>query len=90
MFLSVDHPVRMQRLHARELTRYGDRIRAGRSLEGAHREFMEWADGYEDPGFDGRSRARHEEWLRALTCPVLRLDGTRPLAELVAELAASA
>lgn len=83
VFLSVDHDMRMERLHARELTRYGTSIHVGGEREAAHREFMDWASGYEDPDFDGRNRARHERWLDTLTCPVLRLDGTAPVGDLV-------
>jgi len=35
---------------------------------------------------EGRSLARHQEWVAALPCPVLRLDGSWPLPELVAEV----
>jgi adenylate kinase family enzyme len=89
VFLSADHEVRMDRLHRREVTRYGASIEAGGAREAAYREFIEWANSYEDPQFDGRNRARHEEWLSTLTCPVLRLDSTRGVAELVAEIVAS-
>lgn len=83
VFLSVDHDVRMERLNARERVRYGTSINVGGAREIGHRDFMDWARGYEDPQFDGRNRARHERWLGALTCPVLRLDGSLPTDDLV-------
>ena len=43
---------------------------------------MEWARGYDDPAFEGRSRAGHEAWLEGLDQPVLRLDSARAPAEL--------
>jgi len=43
---------------------------------------LTWARGYDDPAFDGRSRAAHEAWLATLSVPVLRLDSARPRAEL--------
>jgi len=36
-----------------------------------------------------RSQHENQSWLAALPCPVLRLDGARPLPELVAEVAAA-
>jgi len=36
---------------------------------------------------EGRKQSEHEAWLAALPCPVLRLDSTRPLGELVEEIA---
>lgn len=89
VFLSVDHDLRMERLHAREAGRYGSSIEAGGVRESSHRDFMDWASGYEDPDFDGRSRAQHERWLSTLTCPVVRLDSTRPVDELVADIIGS-
>jgi hypothetical protein len=49
-----------------------------------HREFIGWASHYDDGTLPGRSRPRHEKWLAGLSTPVLRLDGTRPTADLVA------
>ena len=86
VFLSVDHNLRMGRLHDREVLRYGPSIAAGGPREEAHREFIDWADGYEDPEFDGRNRAQHEQWLSALPCPVLQLDSSREVDELVAAI----
>jgi adenylate kinase family enzyme len=83
VFLSVDNASRLSRLHDRETQRYGARIDAGGDREADYREFMEWASGYEDPGFDGRNRAQHEAWLEGLTCPVLRLDSGLGVDDLV-------
>jgi adenylate kinase family enzyme len=88
IFLSVDHDARMTRLRERERVRYGSAIDDGGELEVAHREFMDWAAGYEDPETDGRNRAQHERWLGSLRCPVLRLDSTRATDDLVAEILA--
>ena len=46
-------------------------------------DFIEWASHYED-GSRGPQMARHQAWLAAQPCPVLRLDGSRPLPQLVA------
>ena len=89
LFVSLDHEVRLDRLRAREMTRYGASIQAGGEREAAYREFIVWASGYEDLDFDGRSRTRHEQWLSTLPCPVLRLESARPVDELVAEVLGS-
>jgi hypothetical protein len=52
-------------------------------------EFIEWASHYDDGDREGRSLARQQTWLAALLCPVLRLDGSRSLPELVAEVRAA-
>ena len=51
-------------------------------------EFMAWTAQYDDGAPTMRSRAMHEEWMGRLSCPVLRLEGTRPVADLVAEVEA--
>jgi adenylate kinase family enzyme len=77
VFLTLDPATRMSRLRERELQRYGG------VDDDAYRAFFEWARGYDDPTFTGRSRLRHERWLAATSLPVLRLDAALPVWELV-------
>ena len=58
VFLTLDPSIRMDRLKERETARYGSEFN-----EAAHREFFDWARGYDDAEESGRSRARHERWL---------------------------
>ena len=81
--LVVPHDERMARIERRELDRYGDRIRPGGDMYQIHRDFLQWAAGYEDGPATMRSRAMHDLWQQKLTCPLLTLDGTRPVEELV-------
>lgn len=70
VFLTLDPEERLRRLEAREVHR-----RAGRGFDPvAWEAFLDWARGYDDPGFEGRSRASHEKWLAERDQPVLRLD----------------
>jgi hypothetical protein len=46
------------------------------------------ASRYDHGDREGRSLAKHQAWLATLPCPVLRLDGSRPLSELVTEIQA--
>ncbi|BCW66847.1 hypothetical protein NicSoilB4_16100 [Arthrobacter sp. NicSoilB4] len=83
VFLTLDPETRMTRLLAREKTRMLELSRAGSSDEAAHEEFMSWARGYDEPDFAGRNRSRHEQWLAMFSCPILRLDSSRPVNNLV-------
>jgi adenylate kinase family enzyme len=83
VFLEVPTPVRLERLRRREQDRFGDALLPGGAMHETHREFIEWTAHYEDGTLPGRSRPLHEKWLAGLGIPVLRLDGTRPTAELV-------
>jgi hypothetical protein len=83
VFLAVPTSVRMARLRVRETKRYGsEAIGPGGARYTATTDFLDWASHYDEPDFNSRSRARHEAWLSKLPCPVLRLDGERPTAEL--------
>lgn len=83
VFCSLAQEVRLERLRAREVVRYGSRIEAGGDRAEAFEAFLTWATGYEDPEFDGRNRAVHEEWLTGIDVPVVRVDTARPTDELV-------
>lgn len=66
VYLWVPPQVRVERLMRRETERFGQ------PLEG----FLEWAAQYDEGRLPGRSRERHERWLAARRCPVLRIEGT--------------
>ena len=87
VFLTTPHDIRMQRLRAREATHFGpDVVAPGGWRHDETESFLDWASHYEDGSREGRSLARHQEWLATLPCPVLRLDGTRSIADLVMEV----
>lgn len=69
--------------------RFGQRIARGGDLEGAHAEFLAWAAKYDTAGLEQRSRAAHEAWLAKQTAPVIRLDTSRPVNDLVPEVLAA-
>jgi len=65
VFLYLPAQMRVERLRARELERFG----------AADPAFLEWAAQYDEGRLDGRSLAKHDAWLAARKCPVLRLEG---------------
>jgi adenylate kinase family enzyme len=87
VFLRADRDVRLQRLRAREALRYGaEAVAPGGPRHESTEEFVEWASHYDDGTRKGRSLIQHEAWLAALPCPILRLDGARPVADLTGEV----
>ena len=85
IYLTTSKDIRLQRLRAREARHFGTDAVAPEGWRHQETEdFIEWASHYEDDDREGRSLAKHKAWLAALPCPVLRLDGSRPLPELVA------
>lgn len=83
VFLRLDPAERLRRLEARETARYGPAIAPGGPMHRAYRDFMDWAAGYDDPSFSGRSLLQHRHWLAGLAVPVIELDSTLPVAALV-------
>lgn len=83
VFIDTPTDIRISRLQKREYERFGERIHAGGDMYGNHREFIEWAKTYDTAGADQRSRALHEGWFKQISCPLLRVDGTKSIDELL-------
>lgn len=92
IFVAAPTTLRLQRLAAREASRFGAAIEPGGALHAHHLDFMAYAAGYDTGVFTstltGRHLARHEAWLARLPCPLLRLDGAQPT-EVLTELVLS-
>ena len=79
--------IRLERLKLREYSHFGHRILPGGDMYENHIEFLEWAAKYDTAGEEQRSRLLHARWLRRVYCPVVPVDGTRPVQETLAGLA---
>ena len=88
VYLRLDPALRMARLRAREVARYGARIAAGGDMAVASAAFMAWAEAYDTAGPGQRSAALHATWLSERACRVVRLDSAAALADLVAAVLA--
>jgi len=87
VFLWVPSTVRLARLAERERSRFGEAALApGRVMSTHHTKFIAWAAAYDDGGLEMRSRQLHEQWLRSLLCPILRLEGTQPWEESLVQV----
>lgn len=75
IFLYVPTEIRISRLKDREFKKYGNRILPGGDMESHHKDFLNWALQYDEGQMAGRSLKRHEEWVAALPCPSLRIEG---------------
>lgn len=87
IFTFIPHELRMERLIAREIERYGARrIGPGGDLYQHHLEFIQWARAYDSAGAEQRSLFVHEQWLKTIACPVLRLEGAMSTDDHLARL----
>jgi hypothetical protein len=90
VFLHTAKVIRLQRLRDREATRFGaDAIALGGWRHQETKDFIEWASRYDGGDLTIRSLQKHQSWLAALPCPVLRLDGARPVPDLMREVLAA-
>jgi adenylate kinase family enzyme len=86
IFIDTPTDIRIERLQKRESERFGERIRKGGDMYKEHKGFIEWAKTYDTGGLNMRSRALHEKWLNGCLCPVIRVDGTKSVDELVEQV----
>ncbi len=87
VFLCTPTAIRLQRLRDREARHFGpDAVALGGWRHNETEKFIEWASHYDDGGREGRNLELHQAWLARIPCRVLRLDGTRPLPDLVKEV----
>jgi hypothetical protein len=89
VYLALEPQLRLQRLRERETARYGaSRIAPDGDLHARYEAFLAWAARYETGGSEVRSRRLHEAWVQNLPSHirVLRLDSSRPVSDLVADV----
>lgn len=86
VFLYLNPEERIARLIDRERQRYGSRIESGGDMRTRHLEFIEWARSYESATMPIRSLDLHERWMQRLSCPIIRLDSSRSVDEMCAEI----
>ena len=83
VFLYIPHHIRMQRLHNRELERYGNAIFTDPERAANYQAFINWATGYDDNTTKGRTLQVHENWLSQVSSPVLEIHGDTTVQERI-------
>jgi adenylate kinase family enzyme len=90
VFMQTAQTFRLNRLRDREATRFGaEAVAPGGWRHQEMEDFIEWASRYDAGDHTIRSLQKHQAWLAALPCPVLRLDGAQSLPELVQDVLAA-
>ncbi|MBD1391739.1 shikimate kinase [Mucilaginibacter glaciei] len=83
VFLYLPAEIRLNRLKAREVERYGDTIYTDPVRNQLYKDFIAWAAKYDDRNFTGRNIGIHEDWFGSVTCPVLQIRGDKTVDERV-------
>ncbi len=86
VFVSCPHDLRLERLKKRERERYGSRIEAGGDMYASSQEFLAWASSYDIAGPETRSLNSHQSWLKTLACPVIGLESTGSVDEMLVKI----
>jgi len=76
VYLTVPAEIRLRRLREREIAEH--RVLPYVTAEESKKEieeFMAWAARYDDGGPEVRSRHSHEQWMKNVARPTLRIDG---------------
>lgn len=73
VLIDVPKNIRIERVKNRSFQKFGDRMLSGGDLYEQEERFFDFV----------RSRAEDtvEEWIQSLNCPVIRIDGTKPIEE---------
>ena len=75
VYLDVPLDVRMKRIRQRAIDKFGDRVLPGGDMYEQEEKFFAFAE--------KRTPEKIEDWLKALSQKVIRLDGTKPIQESV-------
>lgn len=74
VYLTANAEIRMNRVHERELKKFGERILSGGDMYDTHQQFLNDVANY-DNGVASCNSSQHTLWLNQMICPILRLNG---------------
>lgn len=73
VYIEAPRDIRLERIKRRAYRRFGSRVLEGGDMYEREREFYEFAA--------ARTSDRLDEWSKTLSCPIIRIDGTKPVEE---------
>ncbi len=83
IYLYAESAVRIKRLIERERSIYGNRIDPGNDMFEIHISFLEWAKNYETGNMNMRSRINENDWMKDLSCKIIRIEDVMPLKRVI-------
>lgn len=75
VLIDVPKDIRIQRVRNRSFQKFGERMLLGGDLHEQEEKFFDFVK--------SRPENTVEEWVKSIKCPVLRIDGTKPIEENV-------
>jgi adenylate kinase family enzyme len=83
VLLKTPTTICLERVKTRAFERFGKRVCVGGDLYKEHQDFYKQVELYETGENPSYSIKRHEKWASELQCPVLYVDGTKPISDNV-------
>ena len=84
VFMTAPAEIRAERLRIRSVTRWGNRVLPGGAMyesNDVYKDYLACAKSYDQDLCPNACIVQHEQWVQELPCPVLRVDGTKTIAE---------
>ena len=78
VLIDVPKEIRAQRIKNRSFQKFGERMRPGGDMYEQEEAFFQMVGALDDEYV--------ESWLRTMTCPVIRVDGTAPVEESIQQI----
>lgn len=75
VMIKVPKEIRLQRVRNRSFQKFGNRMLIGGDLYGQEEAFFKFVE--------SRQEDYVESWVQTLNCPVIKIDGTKPVYENV-------
>lgn len=79
VFMTASPEICAGRLRTRELARWGDRVLPGGDMY-KKKDYLALSEEYNSDIRPQMCRLQHEQWCQELPCPVLRINGEKPIA----------
>jgi adenylate kinase family enzyme len=73
VLIEVPKDIRLCRIKERSYRKFGNRVNSGGDLYAGEKSFFDFAA--------NRPDNYTEDWVKSLSCPVIRIDGTKPIDE---------
>lgn len=78
VLIDVPKDIRLQRIKNRSYQKFGNRMLPGGDLYEQEKRFFDLVE--------SRSEKTVEEWLNTINCPIIRVDGTKPVEENISHI----
>lgn len=84
VFMVAPPEIRAERIRTRSINRWGKRVLTGGDMYESneiYRDYLASTKNYDDDICPQACMIQHEQWVKEFPCPVIRVDGTKAIAD---------